>query len=132
MENVSSPSSNNLDSAGSMGRSPLVNGMANGAENVITRGVDGAGAALHSGIDKVADPARSAVDSLSSAAHSTVDKLASSANDTANRFTKQTRRLTEAPARALQTSKSWVQDKPLEAVGVALAFGFIVGRLTSR
>jgi ElaB/YqjD/DUF883 family membrane-anchored ribosome-binding protein len=100
--------------------------------NAVHRGVDSAGAALYSGIDKVADPARQAVDRLSSAAHGTVDKLASSATHTADRFSDQTRRVTEAPARALERSKSWVQDKPLEAVGVALAVGFIVGRLTGR
>ena len=102
------------------------------AADAIHRGVDSAGTALHSGIDKVTDPARQAIDRLSTAAHGTVDKLASSATQTADRFSDQTRRLTEAPARALACSKSWVQDKPLEAVGVALALGFIVGRLTGR
>ena len=100
--------------------------------NAVHRGVDSAGAALHSGIDKVADPLRQTVDSLSSAAHSTVDKFASTASQTADRFSDQTRRVSEAPARALACSKSWVQERPLEAVGAALAVGFIVGRLTSR
>lgn len=102
------------------------------ATGTIQRRVDSAGAALHSGIDKVADPARSAVDRLSSGAHETVDKLASSANSTADRVADQTRRFTEAPARALETSKSWVQERPLEAVAAALAFGFVFGRLTAR
>ena len=100
--------------------------------NAVHRGVDSAGAALHSGIDKVAEPTRQALDSLSSAAHSTVDKIASSASQTADRFSDQTRRVSEAPARALACSKSWVQERPLEAVGAALALGFIVGRLTGR
>ena len=102
------------------------------ATDAIRRGVDTAGAALHSGIDKVANPARSAVDAVSTAAHESVDKMASTANNTADRFSTQTRRVTEAPARALESSKTWVQGKPIEAVGIALAFGFIVGRLTSR
>jgi ElaB/YqjD/DUF883 family membrane-anchored ribosome-binding protein len=38
--------------------------------------------------------------------------------------------VTEAPAHALEYSKSWVQERPLEAVAAALAIGFIVGRLT--
>jgi ElaB/YqjD/DUF883 family membrane-anchored ribosome-binding protein len=104
----------------------------NDSANAVQRGVESAGAALHSGIDKVADPARQAVDRLSSSAHETVDKIASSASHTADRFSEQTRRLTDAPARALDCSKSWVQDRPLEAVGAALALGFILGRLTSR
>ena len=102
------------------------------APNVVQRGVDSAGAALHSGIDKVATPARNAVDSMSSAAHQTIDKISSGASNTADRFSDQTRRLTEAPGRALDYSKSLVHDRPLEAVGAALALGFILGRLTAR
>ncbi len=104
--------------------------VANG--NPIQRGVETAGAALHSGIDKVADPARSVVERASSAAHQGVDKLASGASHVADRFADQTRLVSEAPGRALEASKSWVQEKPLEAVGAALALGFILGRLTAR
>ncbi len=104
----------------------------NDATSAVHRGVDSAGAALHSGIDKLADPARQAVERLSTAAHGTVDKLASSATETADHFSDQTRRVTEAPERALACSKSWIQDRPLEAVGAALALGFLVGRLTGR
>ena len=103
-----------------------------GTDNPIQRGVQSAEAALHSGIDKVADPARSAVDRVSSAAHESVDKLASGASSVADRFADQTRRVSEAPARALGVSRSWVQENPLEAVGAALALGFILGRLTAR
>ncbi len=102
------------------------------AASSVHRGVDAAGAALHSGINRVADPVRQTVDSLSSAAHSTVDKFASSASQTADRFSDQTRRVSEAPARVLARSKSWVQARPLEAVGAALALGFIAGWLTRR
>ena len=102
------------------------------AVNAVHRGVDSAGASLHSTIDKMADPARNAVNRMSSAAHESVDKLASSAGNTADRFADQTRRVAEAPQRAVDCSKGWIQDKPLEAVGAALAIGFIIGRLTSR
>jgi ElaB/YqjD/DUF883 family membrane-anchored ribosome-binding protein len=98
----------------------------------IQRGVDSAGAAAHETIDKLAGPTRSTVDRMSNAAHETVDKLASEATHMADRISDQARRMTEAPTRAVECSKSWVQDKPLEAVGIALAVGFIIGRLTAR
>ena len=98
----------------------------------VQRGVDSAGAALHSTIDKVVDPARNTVDRVSAAAHDSVDKLASDASHIADRFSDQARWMSEAPGRALECSKSWVHDRPLEAVGAALALGFIVGRLTAR
>lgn len=100
--------------------------------SAVQRRVDLAGTALHSTIDKVAEPARKTVDRVSTAAHATVDKLADGAAHVAERLSDRTRRVAEAPVRALDTSKSWVQDRPLEAVGAALAIGFILGRLTAR
>lgn len=98
----------------------------------VQRGVESTGAALHSGIDKLSDPARSALDGVSSAAHETVSKIASTASSTAERLSEQTRWLAEAPGKAVESSRSWVRDRPFEAVGAALAFGFIVGRFTGR
>lgn len=98
----------------------------------VKKNVNAAGAALHKGIDKVTDPARSTVERISSVAHEAVDKLAESATGAAERFSGQTRFVSEAPNRALNFSRSWVQDKPLEAIGAALALGFILGRLTGR
>jgi ElaB/YqjD/DUF883 family membrane-anchored ribosome-binding protein len=103
----------------------------NGA-GAVQRGVESAGDTLHHGIDKMADPARHAIDSLSSTAHETVDKLATSAGHTASRFAEQTHRLTEAPGKAVDYSTSMIQSRPLEAVGIALAVGFVLGRLTAR
>lgn len=100
--------------------------------SAVQRSVDSAGAALHSTIDKVADPARNTVERVSTAAHATVDKLAGGAAHAAERLSEQTRRVAEAPARALDCSKSWVENRPLEAVAAALAIGFILGRLTAR
>ena len=102
------------------------------ASNAIQRGVESTGSALHQGIDKVVDPVRSTVDSLSASAHQTVDSLASSANHAADRFADETRKISEAPGKALTYSKTCIQDRPLEAVGIALALGFIIGRLTAR
>jgi len=91
---------------------------------------ESAGATLHSTIDKAARPLHSTVDRVSTAAHDTVDKLASSASHVADRLADQTRRVTEAPSHAVDFSRSWVQERPLEAVGAALAVGYILGRLT--
>ncbi len=100
--------------------------------NAVQRGVDSAGSALHSTIDMVVDPARNTVNRVSTAAHETVDKLASEATHVADRFSDQARWVSEAPSHAVDCTKSWIQDKPLEAVGMALVFGFIVGRLTAH
>jgi ElaB/YqjD/DUF883 family membrane-anchored ribosome-binding protein len=100
--------------------------------NAVQRGVESAGAALHQSIDKLADPARSTVDSLTASAHQTVDSLAGTAGHVADRFADETRKISEAPGKALDYSKTCIQDRPLEAVGIALALGFVFGRLTAR
>ena len=102
------------------------------ATNAVQRGVESAGAALHQGIDKIAEPARSTVESLSASAHQTVDSLAGSASQAADRFANETRKISEAPGKALDYSKASIRDRPLEAVGIALALGFVIGRLTAR
>ncbi len=81
-------------------------------------------------IDKGTDTAHATVDRVSNAAHSTVDKLAGSANRMADKFSERTQGMKEAPYQALEFSKSWVQEKPLEAVGAALVIGYLLGRLT--
>ena len=100
--------------------------------NAVQRGVESAGAALHDGVNKLADPARTAVESMSTSAHKTIDSLADSAGHVAGRFADETRKITEAPGQALAYSKNRIQDRPLEAVGIALALGFILGRLTAH
>jgi len=105
---------------------------ANPDANAVQRGVDSTGSALHSTIDKVSEPVRQGVERASTVAHEAVDKLASGASHVADRFSEKAAWVSEAPSRALDCSKSWVQDKPLEAIGVALALGFIMGRLTAR
>ena len=97
-------------------------------DEVVKPAVDSAGNALHGTIDKVAGT----VERVSGAAHETVDKLADQATQVADKFSDQTRWLSEAPNQALVSSKDWIREKPLEAVGIALAVGYLYGRLKSR
>lgn len=99
------------------------------ALKAVQRGVDSAGTALHNTIEKIAEPTRSGVDRAATVAHETVDKLAINASSAAEKISEKTRRLTDAPNRALESSKDWVKDEPVKAIGAALAIGFILGRL---
>ncbi|MBG6071552.1 MULTISPECIES: YqjD family protein [unclassified Polaromonas] len=102
------------------------------ASNALKRSVESAGSTLHDSIDKVVDPALDAVGHAGSAAHDAVNRLSSGATHVADRVSEQVSRVYEAPGYAVECSKSWIQDKPLEAVGLALALGFIIGRLTAH
>ena len=98
----------------------------------LKRGVESAGSALHDSIDKMIDPALDTVGRVTDVAHEAVNRLSSGATHMAERVSVQASRVSEASGRAVDSSKSWIQDKPLEAVGMALALGFIIGRLTAH
>ena len=101
-------------------------------ESALLRGVSQAGSTLHETIDKVVEPARSTVDRAAAVAHHTVDQLASGASSVAGKVADQTHRLTDAPLQAVDYSKAYIKDHPLQAVGAALLVGLLVGRLTAR
>ncbi len=87
--------------------------------------------AAHDTVNKLADSARPAVERLASGAHQTVDRIASAAAATAARLGNQTEQLNAARARARQVCSTYVQEKPLAALGIAVVAGFLLGRLLS-
>ncbi|WP_372827931.1 YqjD family protein [Polaromonas sp.] len=101
------------------------------AENTIQRGVSQAGSSLHETIDKVTQPAHGTVDRAATMAHNTVDKLASGANSVAGKVSEQAHRFTDVPLQAVDYSKAYIKDHPLQAVGAALVLGMLIGRLTA-
>jgi len=100
-------------------------------DGALARGVEQIGSAAHQTIDKVAQPARATVERVSASAHETVDRIVDNANDAAHRLEDRARRVRDLPARAVARSGDYVRDRPLQAVGLALAAGFIIGRLTA-
>lgn len=83
-----------------------------------------------SGTSGASEQAQHAVDRASSTAHQTVDRVASSAGRWAERFDEQARKLTHAPLRAWETSRSSVQGHPMQAIAASLVMGFLLGRLS--
>ncbi len=106
-------------------------GAISSAENAVLRSVSQAGSSLHDSIDKVTQPAHSTVDRAASVAHSTVDKLASGANTVAGKVSEHAHLLTDVPLQAVDYSKAYIKDHPLQAVGGALLLGYLFGRLTA-
>lgn len=101
------------------------------AENAVLRSVNQAGSSLHDSIDKATQPAHSTVDRAASVAHSTVDKLASGASTVAGKVSEHAHLLTDVPLQAVDYSKAYIKDHPLQAVGGALLLGYVFGRLTA-
>ena len=78
---------------------------------------------------QMTDKAHSGIDRLSATAHNTVDRVKTAAVSAADRF---------ADGPVMHTAQEWkdttcayVRDHPMTAVGIAVAAGFLLSRLTS-
>ncbi len=95
-------------------------------------GAGSAGADAGAKTDGAGEHAQEVLGRLSGTAHQTVNKLADGAARAVDKLAGQGQWIKEAPPRALACSKSWIKDKPLQGVGIALAVGYAVGRLLRR
>lgn len=104
---------------------------ASSAENALLRSVNQAGSSMHDSINKATQPVHSTVDRAASVAHSTVDKLASGASTVAGKVSEHAHLLKDVPLQAVDYSKAYIKEHPLQAVGGALLLGYFFARLTA-
>lgn len=114
---------------------PIVDRAANGAHQVVdgvasaAQSVQDHSGAVHFKIDSASNAARPAVDRMLSGAHQAVDKLSGFATVAAETMSEKTVQLKDAHARLMTNGRSQVREKPALAVGIAVAAGFVLGRL---
>ena len=75
--------------------------------------------------------ARPAVDRLASGAHEAVDKIAGAAAQAADALGAKGEQLKGVPVRVMDTGRGYVREHPVASLGIALAVGFVLGRLLS-
>ncbi len=121
---MSSGMSPGTDPSGT-GTSGLGSTYTTGSGSMGTSGMSGT-----TGTSGSSEQARHAVERASATAHQTVDRLANGASRWADRLDERTRKLTDAPMRAWETSRTQVQDHPMQAIAASLVIGFLLGRLT--
>jgi ElaB/YqjD/DUF883 family membrane-anchored ribosome-binding protein len=85
--------------------------------------------AVDSAADKATERAAPAIDRAAQAAHQTVDKVAQAAAPAADWINQNAEQLKQQQEALLEGCRTYVRDRPLVAVGVALAAGYLVGRL---
>jgi ElaB/YqjD/DUF883 family membrane-anchored ribosome-binding protein len=78
----------------------------------------------------MSERAHAGIDRVSSGAHDTVDRVASAASSAADRIGAQSDQWLEAKERWVETTRGYVREHPLAALGVALAAGFLLSRLS--
>lgn len=101
----------------------------NEISGAISRTVDNAASNLHGAINKASDAARPAVDHLASGAHHAMDSLAKTTGQVAHTLDARGRQLMDAQSRLTASCSSMIQEKPIKALGIALAVGFVVSWL---
>lgn len=84
---------------------------------------------VHDKIDAAGEAARPAVDRLLTGAHQAVDKLSGFASVAADTVSEKTVQLKDAHAKMMETGRIQVREKPALAVGIAVAAGYILGRM---
>ena len=72
------------------------------------------------------------VDRLSQSAHDAVDKAASVASTYAERFSSKGDELMQMQEDWVSTARDYVRENPLQALGIALAAGYLLHMITRR
>jgi ElaB/YqjD/DUF883 family membrane-anchored ribosome-binding protein len=104
-----------------MGPSSATSGMGNRLEDTIERAdeaVDQTASRAHEAVDRFAPN----VDRLTNRAHQTIDSTAQWAQTTA-------RRVSDTTTQYADEWSEYVRQRPLASVGIALAVGYVLGRL---
>ncbi len=80
---------------------------------------------------KVVDAASSTMDRMASGAHAAVDKTADMAGRAAETLDAKGEQLKDLQAQWLESSRAYVRDHPVQALGIAVVGGFLLSRLLS-
>ncbi len=95
----------------------------------VDRKADQAHLAVDTAASKMSEKAGPAIDRAAQAVHQTVDKVAQAAAPAADWISQNAEQLKQQQEMLLDNCRSYVRDRPLAAIGVALAAGYLAGRL---
>lgn len=91
------------------------------------RAVDQVTTSTHEAIDRASDTARPVVDRLAASAHRAVDRVAGGASGAAQSFDVRSGQLRGANAKFADDCRGRIRDRPLAALGLAIAAGAVLG-----
>jgi len=87
----------------------------------------------HRAVDEVASQAASkagpAMDRAAQTVHDTVDKVVQAAGPAADWINANAEQLMQRQDELLESCRSYVRDRPLATIGIAVAAGYLIGRM---
>jgi ElaB/YqjD/DUF883 family membrane-anchored ribosome-binding protein len=81
-------------------------------------------------VEKLTEQATERLGRLSETAHETMGRVSDIASQTASRLRDRSQQLLDHPA--VGNVRSYVREHPVAAIGIAIAVGLLISRLTSR
>ena len=82
--------------------------------------------------ESAAEKASEGLSRLSDTAQQTMDRVTQAATQTANRLSERGQELWDMRGEAAETARSYVREHPIATIGIAIAVGLLISRLTSR
>jgi len=82
--------------------------------------------------EKLAGQAAGSLGRLSETAQQTLGRVSEVASQAASRLSEKGQQLLELKGEAVDTARSYVREHPIAAIGIAIAIGLLISRLTSR
>jgi hypothetical protein len=97
------------------------------ANRAVDNATSGARQAADTAIDTAYDALRPVVKNLVVGAHDTVDRLSGVASSAADKLEATGQQIKAAQSRASESCRTFVQEKPLTSIGIAMASGLVLG-----
>jgi ElaB/YqjD/DUF883 family membrane-anchored ribosome-binding protein len=91
--------------------------------------VQGIAERAHGFVDQAKNGAAASADSAATAVHRSIDQAAEGAAAAADWVGQKAGEYTRAPQAALESACATIRARPLASVGIALAVGYLIGRM---
>lgn len=115
------------------GNTLSTSGMSSNTESTLNKASSSAHAAVDSIAEKAdaaASTAKPAIERVAAVAHQAVDKAAGAAAPTADWLREQGASLNATQKKLVENTCSYVSSNPMKSLGIALAAGFLISRMT--
>lgn len=97
-----------------------------------TTGMQGSSQGGAGTVEKLTEQASAGLSRLSDTAQQTMGRVTQAASQAAGRLSDKGHELYDLQSEYIDTARSYVREHPMAAIGIAIAIGLVISRLTSR
>ena len=97
-----------------------------------TTGMQGSSQSGSGTVEKLTEQATAGFNRLSDTAQQTMGRVSQAASQAASRLSEKGQALYDMQGEYVETARTYVRQHPIAAIGIAIAVGLLISRLTSR